>query len=395
MHKPDKETFKYVIYDSDTGGVIFKENTPAYFDTVDDIIPILSELNNKDIYDRYITRLANLADIKKSMKNGPGIYFIQTLYAGLINTDINVESKMSKEECRYIIANKENRSLVIKEGVPFSCESEEKVRLEVKKLNERENTNKYTFSIIGLDALRSYASKGPGEYPLDSLLSYMEGQPLESPLNKSFWGVDIFRNQEALSQQQAMERQHAMNNPFNPGPYFRPEFADSPNNPLFSPSHFQPPQKPQMINKFGMPNIIPIIPNKEIGFNNHPDWKLIKKIGTDESGTKVVVEVEIDDNRMIKIVDTNDITSKNVGSFFVVVFSTQNGDLMSLNPSTAALKNMVFKTAYRLNYYDDGIFVISNPFTDVDALITEMNKDMSDLHDFHNQLNTQPFTLIR
>lgn len=291
---------------------------------------------------------------------------------------------MDEKIFKYVIVDNHDGSVIFLYNEKPYFDTKEEIINVLSKININKGPKAYSMGAASLESLNSFLKNDIGRFNIPTVSPDIINNPL-----------DNFRNQEALSQQQAMERQHAMNNPFNPGPYFRPEFADSPNNPLFSPSHFQPPQKPQMINKFGMPNIIPIIPNKEIGFNNHPDWKLIKKIGTDESGTKVVVEVEIDDNRMIKIVDANDITSKNVGSFFVVVFSTQNGDLMSLNPSTAALKNMVFKTAYRFNYYDDGVFVISNPFTDVDALITEMNKDMSDLHDFHNQLNTQPFTLIR
>ncbi len=341
MRKPDKETFKYVIYDQDTSGVIFKENAQAYFDSVEEIISILSKFNNKENPNRYIARLANLADIKRSLKTGPGIYFIQTEFAGLIGTDINKESKMNEKIFKYVIVDNHDGSVIFLYNEKPYFDTKEEIINVLSKININKGPKAYSMGAASLESLKPFLKDDIGRFNI----------PIVSP--------DII------------------------------------NNPLFSPSHFQPPQKPQMINKFGLPNIIPIIPNKEIGFNNHPDWKLIKKIGTDESGTKVVVEVEIDDNRMIKIVDANEITSKDVGSFFVVVFSTQNGDLMSLNPSTAALKNMVFKTAYRLSYYDDGIFVISNPFTDVDALITEMNKDMSDLHDFHNQLNTQPFTLIR
>lgn len=291
---------------------------------------------------------------------------------------------MDEKIFKYVVVDNHDGSVMFLYNEKPYFDTREEIINVLSKININKGPKAYSMGAASLESLKPFLKNDPGRFNI----------PTVSPdiINDL---RDNFRNQEALTQQQAMERQHAMNNPYNPKHGFSPEFANSLNNPLFSPSHFQPPQMPQLINKFSLPVIVPIMPNKETVFNNHPDWKLIKKIGTDESGTKVVVEVEIDDNRMIKIVDADEVTSKNVGSFFVVVFSTQNGDLMSLNPSIAALKNMVFKTAYRFNYYDEGIFVISNPFTDVDTLITEMNKDMSDLHDFHNQLNTQPFTLIR
>lgn len=294
MHKPDKETFKYVVYDSDTGGVIFKANTLAYFDTKEEIINVLSKININKGPKAYSMGAASLESLKPFLKNDPGRFNIPTVSPDIIN-------------------------------------------------NLRDN----------------------------------------------------FRNQEALTQQQAMERQHAMNNPYNPKHgLFSPEFVNSLNNPLFSPSHFQPPQMPQLTNRFSLPVTVPIVPNKETVFNNHPDWKLIKKIGTDESGTKVIMEVEINGAREIKIVDANEVTSKNVGVFFVVIVTMPYGDVICINPSPTALQNMVFKTAYRFDYYDDGVFVISEEIKDVNELLQDMNKELNELIMANMQAN-QGSTLIR
>ncbi len=106
------------------------------------------------------------------------------------------------------------------------------------------------------------------------------------------------------------------------------------------------------------------------------------------------MEVEINGAREIKIVDANEVTSKNVGVFFVVIVTMPYGDVICINPSPTALQNMVFKTAYRFDYYDDGVFVISEEIKDVNELLQDMNKELNELIMANMQAN-QGSTLIR